>query len=377
MSELNFAERVGLGFLRRRIEGEDSQIRKWSRSELSEIQRIERRTIAVAALAGAISGTILAGAEIWLGGEMAEGAEAAHWREQLPFWSIYLTLAVVVSGAEILYLYWFVLRMVARIGSTAGLSLATEDIEEVIARGLSRAALELPNPRGPIFGIDPYARVPRWKLWAYAVLYRIKIGATSFVLRVFLRRLLARAALRFFIPLAAIPVYAIWNGMIARWVMREVRIRVAGPVVVQDLSERITAGRANLNEDARRLILETVGEAILRGEDAHPNYVLLLTRLFRDLAVSPESIRIDWSSSRAGVKNLNPKAQDMLLTTLTVAALVNSRIRRAQRNLLAEAHALSGRPFRLDAFEKLRREFLEGNGIGESTLTEAVSAQEP
>lgn len=86
-----------------------------------------------------------------------------------------------------------------------------------------------------------------------------------------LRRLLTRAALRFFIPLVAVPVYAAWNGVIARWVMREVRVRVAGPLAVQELSERILARRANLNEDARRLIMETVGEAILRGEDAHPN----------------------------------------------------------------------------------------------------------
>jgi hypothetical protein len=366
MADLNFAERVGLDFLRGRIEREDSHIHRWSRAELSEIRGIERRTIAVAALAGAFSGSLLAAAEMWLSGAMIEGAEAAHWREQLPYWSIYLALALVVSGAEILYLYWYVLRVVARIGSTTGLRLSTEEIEHVIALGLLRAGLELPNPRAPIYGIDPYARVPRWKLIAYAVLYRIKIGATSFVLRVLLRRLLARAALRFFIPLAAIPVYAIWNGVIAGWVMREVRIRVAGPVAVQELSEQVAAGRADLSDGARRLILETVGESVLRGEDAHPNYMLLLTHLFRDLAVVPESIRINWKSSRAGLKDLNAKERDMLLATLTAVTLVSSRIRRAQRDLLAEVQTLSGRPFRPDALQELRREFVDGQGLGEN-----------
>ncbi|HSK30515.1 MAG TPA: hypothetical protein VLA17_11185, partial [Candidatus Limnocylindria bacterium] len=149
--------------------------------------------------------------------------------------------------------------------------------------------------------------------------------------------------------------YAAWNGVIARWVMREVRVRVAGPLAVQELSERILARRANLNEDARRLIMETVGEAILRGEDAHPNYVLLLTSLFRDLAVSPETIRIDWNSNRAGLKKLDRQVQDLLLTALTVATLLNGRTRRAQRNLLAEAHALCARSFQLDVFQKLQR----------------------
>jgi hypothetical protein len=247
----------------------------------------------------------------------------------------------------------------------------------MVARGLSRAALELPNPRAPICGIDPYARVPRWKLVAYAILYRIKIGVTSFVLRVLLRRILSRAALRFFIPLVAIPVFATWNGLIARWVMREVRIRVAGPLAVQELGERISAGRANLSDESRRLILKAVGEAIIRGEDAHPNYALLLTRLFQDLEIPPESIQIDWDSSRANLKNLNPKAQDLLLTTLTVATILSSRLRAAQRDLLADAHALSGRPFHLEPLLELQREFINGQGVSEKHLKAVGSLNAP
>ena len=93
------------------------------------------------------------------------------------------------------------------------------------------------------------------------------------------------------------------------------------------------------------MIVEAVGEVILGGKDAHPNYALLLARLFEDLAIPPESVRIDWDSSRADLAKLHPQAQDLLLTILTVAAILNSRLRRAQRDLLAEAFSLCGRPF--------------------------------
>lgn len=377
MPDLNFVERLGLKFLQRRIERKDSNVHRWTRFELAEIQRLERRTVTVAALAGATSGVVLGGAEIWLSGATLDETGTAHWRQQLPYWSIYMSLAVLVSGAEILYLYYFVLRTVARISSIAGLSLTAREIEQLIARGLSRAAMELPNPREPIYGIDPYARVPRWKLVAYAILYRIKIGATSFVLRVLLRRILARAALRFFIPLVAIPVFATWNALIARWVMREVRIRVAGPLVVQELGERISAARQSLTAGSRRFILQSVGEAIIRGEDAHPNYALLLARLIEDLQVPADSIRVDWAASRAGLKNLDGNAQDLLLTVLTVAAILNSRLRRAQRDLLVEAHALCGRPFHLQAVLGLRRAFIDGQGLGEKHLTALGALRKP
>jgi hypothetical protein len=144
-------------------------------------------------------------------------------------------------------------------------------------------------------------------------------------------------------------------------------------VVVQDLAECISERRASLTEESRRLILQSVGEAIIRGEDAHPNYDLLLTRLIQDLEISPESSQIDWNASRAGLKNLHPQAQDLLLIVLTATTILNSRLRKAQQDLLAEAHALCNRPFRVEALLELRRQFVSGQGLSERHLKEICS----
>ena len=111
------------------------------------------------------------------------------------------------------------------------------------------------------------------------------------------------------------------------------------------------------------MIAQAVGEMIVCGEDAHPNYALLLPRLFEDLEISPESVRADWQSSRTHLQKLEPKAQDLLLLTMTAAAILNSRMRRAQRDLLVEAYSLCGRPFRLEAVLEARREFINGQGL--------------
>ena len=305
-----------------------------------------------------------------LGHQFIDASSGSH---LLRYWSIYIGLAVLISGAEVLYLYWNVLREVARISSIAGLGLSSADIEEVTARGLSRAALELPNPQAPVYGIDPYVRVPRWRLFAYALLYRIKIGATSFILRVLLRRVLARSALRVFIPLIGIPVYAVWNSVVTRGVMRESRIRAAGPLVVQELGEWITTESAYLNEESRRLILQGVGEAIIRSEDAHPNFVLLLARLFRELDLSPHSVQNDWQSDRIRLKDLDPRAQNVLLSSLTLAVMIDGRVRKAEKEFLQEAHRRCGRSFEANALSKLRREFFNGQGISEKYMRDMGS----
>jgi hypothetical protein len=370
--ELNAVERLGLTFLQNRINRREPRIRRWSREEVSGIRRIERRMVGLAALSGAVIGGILGLLEFGFRSWMME-AGPAGWQEQLPYWTVYMIVAVLVSGAEILYLYWLVLRNVARIGSIAGLGLSSEDIEHVMAVGLTRAALGLPNSRTPIYGIDPYARTSRWKLAVYSVLYRLKVGATSFLLRVMLRRVLARAALRFVIPLAAIPVFVVWNGLIIGWMLREARTRAAGPVAIQELAEWIAAEKAHLDESAGTLLLASLAEAVTRSQDAHPNFVLLLTRLFRELEIAPDEVRADWTATRAALADADPRTQDLVLAALTLATMLDGAPGRAQRRFLQEAHGLCGRSFRPEALRELHARFMEGQGL-DSARVKAVGA---
>jgi hypothetical protein len=361
--EPSFMERVGLDLLRRHCDSPSARVERWSRDQQSAIDTVERGTVRRAAWTGAISGSSLAGAEIALRVWLADGGEAGDWREQWPFWTVYMAVVVAVSGAEIAYLYWIVLRAVAQMGSAAGLAFTRGEQEQVIAKGLTRAALDFPNPRTPIYGIDPYARVPRSRLLLYALAYRLKVGATSFVLRVVVRRVVARAAVRFLVPLLAVPVFAVWNAIIVRWVMRSARARAAGPVMIKELDELIAARREQLGETCRRLIVSAVEEAILRSCDAHPSYVLLLARLFDGLGLSPETERMPWPAARDRLSALTSEEQETVLAVLTVTVLIDGRLRRSETALLEEAHRACGHGFERLALEEPYRRFMNGQGF--------------
>jgi hypothetical protein len=361
-ANINILERLGLQFLHRGLERGDTRIHRLSRGEMDEIRRIERRVIALAAGAGALSGGVLGAAEIALYGRLVEETGASTWSQQLPYWWRYLTLSVLVSAVELLAMYWTILRAVARIGSIAGLRLSGQEIEDVIALGLSRAALDLPNPRMPIHGIDPYARVSRWRLALLSVVYRMKVGATTFAVRLLLRRIIARGAVRLASALAAIPVFAIWNALIARWIIREARFRAAGPIAVQELGDVFAACRGDLDAESRHAIVAAVGESVVCAGDAHPNFILLVPRLLQELEV-PREVLAEWDSTRDRLPTLPARAQDILLATLTTATLLGGS-RRAQRKLLAEAYTLCGRPFDVQALRSAMDELLDGQGLG-------------
>jgi hypothetical protein len=365
-AKLNFLERYGLEYLRRCNTRDEWAVRKLAPAELQELKHVEQETILRAALAGVVSGAVLGGAEILI---WTSEPQLTLWREQLPNWGVFLGLALVVSGAEVFFFQRKALNGAGRISSIAGLRLLRDDPGTVVARGLLRAALELPNPREPIFGVDPYARTPRWKLFITGVLYRLKVGATSFILRVFLRRILVRAALRSFIPLVAIPVYATWNAIVIAWALRDARVRAFGPLAVQELAAAIAAERGHLSPDTRRLVLKAVSEAIVCSGDAHPNFYLLLNRLFEDLDVQPGDIQPDWVMDRERIKNCDERQRRIVLEAICVAVIIDGRIRKSETALLAETHRLCNVSFQAHAIRDLRNAFVRGEGISETALT--------
>ncbi len=363
LSELNLIERTAVWFLRRRNALDQPQVHRWTEDELRRIRWLEVSAVLLAAFSGMVSGALIGGLEIWLNATITDTDES--WLRWVEYWALFLGISIAISAVEIVFLYWGVLWRVARITSIAGLRLSEHQVEQVIAIGLSRSALDLPDPQEPIYGIDPFQRVPRWKLWGYALLYRLKIGATSFIVRVMLRRVLARAAVRTLIPLVAIVVYAIWNAIIIHWVMRASRVRAAGPVAVQELGERLSGQVESLDADARRLILEAVAEAIIRSANDHPNFVILLGRLFRDLEIRPGTLDLDWSGRSQSVRDLGAHARSLLLDVLQVTVMLDGRPSRRQRAFLREVCKLCDRRFdnaRLDAHYA---EFFRGQGIGE------------
>jgi hypothetical protein len=360
-SGTNRVERFGLELLQRHGKRRGGRVHQWTDEDRAQVRKLQIGAVAWAALAGGLSGAVIGGAEIGFRDPLL--GDGGGWRDQLPYWLAYLGIAALVSLVEVLALYWMMLNRVGRISAIAGLGVGGEDIEQVMAVGLSRAALEMPNPRSPVYGIDPYARVPRWKLLAYTVLYRLKVGATSFILRIVLRRVMARAAVRTFIPLIAIPVFALWNAVVTAWVMREAQLRAAGPLAVKQLGDWLAHHEPKLSRDTQQLVFDVVGESIIRARDAHPNFVLLLTRLFREFDVEPDDVAVEWDAVRRRLEDTEPAQRQAVLVVAMAALVLNGRIRRHQTALVEELKDSCGAEVDRDLLRSMRRGLLRGEGL--------------
>lgn len=321
------------------------------------LRRVRRRTVLLAALSGTVSGLAIGAGEVWLRLRVIGDAERGLLEDPWLWAGFYLAVGVLTL-LEILFLYALSLRAIARIHEAADAPAEPEAVRALVEVGLVRGALEMPNPRRRVHGIDPYAHVSRRKLLVWNLLYRAKVGATSLALRVLLRRILARAFLRGFVPLLAAPLYAAWNAFVLWRVMEEARLRALGPFAVRQVAKR--AKRGGEGEAWHQALWRGAAETVRRAGDAHPNLVLLLSALRQGREADPP-----WRGARAELAELDPGERRRLIGVLAPASVLAGPPASAQLALLAEMHEAAGTRFDPRALAALRRRLFDGLPLDE------------
>ncbi len=374
-------ERVGVQYFHRRSQrlagpAPSDAVHVINPEERAGMRRVERGAVLRAAAAGAVSACASAVAEVWASPLVPDGAPFFS-AASLEFWLIVGGVTLIASVLEILFIYWDTLRSVHELARVAGLSLfgQTEREEQAqLAEALARAALELPNPVDGPFGINSRKDASRTMLVVASLVYKAKIGLTSFVIKLLLRRLLSRVVVRgvanALLPFVAVPVTAVWNGVITWWVLQEARVRAMGPSALDELVERVFAQAGALSDAGRLAALRAVASSIVRTQDLHPNLVALLTRVASRVGDVGKAELDDVGEFLRSLKALSAPELSLTLQLLAVACIVDGRFSKRERKLFSDALEAAGRPVALGKVDELRRAFVHGDGVA----VEAVRA---
>lgn len=321
----------------------------------AKIKRLELSAILSAAISGLATGTLIGGVEVWLNVHMPDAARTLAGIST--YWSIFLGFSILVSALEIAVLYRIVLHRAGQMTAMAGLRLSGSWSNELIATGITRSVLDVPDSRKPFFGIDPLARIPRWYRLLATAGYRLKISATTFAARLILRRVLARAAVRVFIPMVAVIIYAAWNAIIIGRGMCAARLRTLGPHAVRAFTVELASMRNGLTQEKKQALFEIVADIVqIRGK-GHPNFLLLLHAMVRTLEIKPTDLRLD-SRPRSNHSEWPADEQTLLLKTATLAILLSGKPRNSEISFLASLYTGCGRGFRPSDLMQQYRTFL-------------------
>jgi hypothetical protein len=331
--------------------------------ERKALKRVEYGAIARAALAGAASGGACAAVEVYANGAWAD--------DPVRYWGAMIAATIVTAVLEIAYIYWETLRSVHELARVAGLELFGGDREssdQALVDSLARAALELPNPIDVGVRVNPHREVKKWRLVLASLAYKAKVGVTNFVMKLLIRRVLSRAALRGALPFVALPVTAAWNAIVMWMILREARIRAMGPTAVDELVNYVFDDAPKLSDAGRLSALRAVAAAIVRTQDLHPNLVRLLQSVgARTGDVGPDELD-DVGLFLSNLKSLDAAELKLSLQVLAVACVVDGKLTAREKKLWADARAAAGQSVTYDQLQRLLKAFVAGDGIADDVL---------
>lgn len=141
-------------------------------------------------------------------------------------------------------------------------------------RSLADAAIKKTNNSFLRFGIDPYLNLPRWGLTIFFMLNMARAALSNLVLKLAIRPLLGRYALRQVTDMAGAPVYAVWNAYASWQVLREAQVRVMAPLTIREFVNELY-DECGTDDEFRHLILEALQYvAILRRQYNYAHFLL-------------------------------------------------------------------------------------------------------
>lgn len=302
--------RIGVRYIKRLKRWErasqDEVLHVLDESERREVLKTERRAV----LAGGVIGTLAAvlavvgQAGVNLAAELLYGSEP-----NFGWWvgvGLSLALIVAITVVEVVLVFRTCLRASHRMAIEAGVDLGDETGEsQAILASLVEAALQMPVSRSPLLGVDPLARSSRTTRWLAVAIYKGKVFITTQLLRLVLKRLLSRVAVRAYLPWVGVPVTAFWDAWICAAALRTGRIRLFARSAIADLIER---SRATWTAEPalREVLLRTAACTAVEKGSIHDGLKVLLLTLGRDLPplerpTDPAALRASLDLLSAGV----------------------------------------------------------------------------
>lgn len=313
-------------------EGHDPPSPRWR-----VVRQTRTRTLALSAAAGVLGVLLLHLPRYWL-------PDAARWWTvavplgaysfELPLaWTVYgLGLAVVEIGGLVL----LNVRAVRRIARACEFPSGRDPDRDLHLRSLAGISVEAEARRELALGLNPWQGYSRARIALVFVASRVKATLSNVVVKLLLRRILGRYAVRLTVDLAGIPVFAFWNAWAAGRVLDAARARVLAPELVRWSVAHFRARHGPGGAFAVLIYDVLQYLAVLRRAFDESHYLLALS-LLRAFEVRPRGAHEVGEDLVARLGRLDPGTREDVCRLVLIGMVVDGRLswreRRAIRRL--------------------------------------------
>jgi hypothetical protein len=249
---------------------------------------------------------------------------------------VFTLYGVVLAILEIVALTILNLKTVKRMANICGFPRPQDLHYQQHIRILFEVSLEKPSTQILAYHINPYEGLSKWRLLMFNTLNLLKATLSNMLVKVVLGRVLARFAIRAYIDLVGIPIFGAWNVYAANRVIREAKVRIMAPNLIQRLTYILHQNFQNHLEFKANLY-DALKFIAIAKRDFHHNHFLLADSLIRTFQLKiEEKPTPNREQIIQNIKKLDKAAREGLAKLFIFGMIIDGKLSRVERQVLLE-----------------------------------------
>jgi hypothetical protein len=215
------------------------------------------------------------------------------------------------------------------------------------------------------FGIDPYQGMKISQVWLINLLIALKATLSNMLVKILVRRVLGRYAVREVLDLLGIPIFAFWNIMATRSILREARVMIMGQNLIDFVVptfEKIAVKIKDL-PDTKSLIYDTLQFVAVSKRDYHANHAYLTAKILPIFDIEIEEKHLIPPDYDVRLAAAEPILKRFCQLLIIIGLLLDGQISWRERNRIQELHQKNIIDLSVAELTSLKNDFLEGRGI--------------
>jgi hypothetical protein len=284
-----------------------------------------------------------------------------------------ITIPVVniIYGFILVYIEIYALmainiRAVYKIAEVCGFPDKNDPDFDKHIESLMRVGLEKDDKSDYTYGINPMQGASKWALFLFLLINRLKATISNYVIKMIVRRMMGRYALRTMANLinigVGIPVFAFWNAYASYIVIHETKVRIMAPTLIRQLCRNLHE-RYKDTPEFTGYIYDTLQYIAMSKRKYHHNHFLLAKNILLAFNIPVKDVHPLSEDYFETIKNAKPEIKEGVIQLLVVGFIIDGNLSPQENGIIARLHKEGIIPFDIKRIKVWIRSFVKGKGL--------------
>lgn len=223
---------------------------------------------------------------------------------------------------------------------------------------LTDAGLEKEDKGIQKFGLNPYLHIPKAMLWAILIVNRLKATLSNMVIKIVIKRILGRYAVRQVTDLAGIPIFAFWNAWASDQVITEAKFRIMAPMALSGVLQKLQ----NLQTDFSQYIFSALQFSV--AQKRKYNYAQFYwSNLLHQSYSFKDTGNYSFEVFNHALKKEKPEVQKAISIIIVCSMVIDGKLSLRERKALKSLHNEGWLTYNIDEILNISKSFNTGKGL--------------